>query len=94
MKTIIGIALFLMISGAAFAKETILPDKKLVYKSIDHTELALHVFNPKAHKLTDKRPAIVFFFGGGWSGGTPKQFYQQARASLRLDLWLCRLNTG
>ena len=68
MKTIIGIALILIISGAAFAKETIMPEKKVVYKTIDNTVLALHVFNPKGHKLTDKRPAIVFFFGGGWMG--------------------------
>ena len=31
-------------------------------------------------KPTDHRPAIVFFFGGGWSGGDKKQFYQQAKA--------------
>ena len=80
MKTIIGIALILIISGAAFAKETIMPEKKVVYKTIDNTVLALHVFNPKGHKLTDKRPAIVFFFGGGWMGGNPKQFYQQAKS--------------
>ena len=24
---------------------------------------------------TDKRPAAVFFFGGGWVGGSPRQFY-------------------
>ena len=57
-----------------------MPEKKVVYKTIDNTELALHVFNPKGHKLTDKRPAIVFFFGGGWMGGNPKQFYQQAKS--------------
>ena len=25
----------------------------------------------------DRKPAMVFFFGGGWVGGTPKQFYPQ-----------------
>ena len=29
---------------------------------------------------SDRRPAIVFFFGGGWNSGEAKQFYQQARA--------------
>ncbi|MDB4796380.1 alpha/beta hydrolase fold domain-containing protein, partial [Akkermansiaceae bacterium] len=38
-------------------------------------ELKLHVFNPEGHKASDSRPAIVFFFGGGWNGGSPKQFY-------------------
>jgi acetyl esterase/lipase len=37
--------------------------------------LKLHVFKPDGHRASDRRPAIVFFFGGGWVGGTPKQFY-------------------
>ena len=56
------------------------PDREVVYKRIDGIELKMQVFEPEGFKKTDKRPAIVFFFGGGWSGGTPKQFYQQARA--------------
>lgn len=54
------------------------PDDVLLYKTVGDTELRLHVFQPDGHQETDKRPAIVFFFGGGWTGGTPKQFYQQA----------------
>jgi len=48
--------------------------KAIQYKQVEDTKLFLHVFNPKDHKDSDRRPAIVFFFGGGWSGGTPKQF--------------------
>ena len=48
--------------------------KAIQYKQVEDTKLFLHVFNPKGHKDSDRRPAIVFFFGGGWSGGTPKQF--------------------
>jgi len=47
------------------------------YRTIDSTELKLWIFgesDPKAPK-----PAIVFFFGGGWTGGTPVQFENQAR---------------
>lgn len=55
------------------------PDRKLLYKTVDDVELKLHAFDPPGLKLTDQRPAIVFFFGGGWNGGDPKQFYQQAR---------------
>ena len=66
------------------------PDLSLEYKSIDKnidktigkninkTRLKLHIFNPDDHKSSDKRPAIVFFFGGGWSGGSPSQFYPHA----------------
>lgn len=70
----------LMTTVTAFATETITPDKQIVYKTAGNTELKLHVFNPKGHKLNDKRPAIVFFFGGGWMEGSPKQFYQQAKS--------------
>ena len=41
------------------------PDQSIVYKTVDQTELRLHVFKPEEHKSSDSRPAIVFFFGGG-----------------------------
>jgi len=51
------------------------PDKSSVYKTVGKTELKLHIFEPKDLKPSDKRPSIVFFFGGGWSNGLPSQFY-------------------
>jgi acetyl esterase/lipase len=49
------------------------------YKEIGGVKLKLHAFLPPGHKVTDRRPAIVFFFGGGWASGAPKQFQQQSR---------------
>ena len=49
------------------------------YKQVGDTKLFLHAFNPKGHKASDRLPAIVFFFGGGWNGGTPKQFDPHCR---------------
>ena len=47
----------------------------LVYKVASGSKLVLNVFYPDGHDpKKDKRPAIVFFFGGGWSGGNPAQF--------------------
>jgi acetyl esterase/lipase len=46
----------------------------MVYKKVDGKELKLFVDKPPGWTAADKRPAIVFFFGGGWVGGTPKQF--------------------
>jgi acetyl esterase/lipase len=51
------------------------PDKSVVYKTVGTTELKIHIFNPESHKPSDSRPGIVFFFGGGWNGGSPSQFY-------------------
>ncbi len=55
------------------------PDSTFVYKKTLQGDLNMHVFKPSNHNVLDKRPVIVFFFGGGWVGGNPKQFYQQAR---------------
>lgn len=48
-----------------------------VYKKVADRELTLNAFNPPDWKATDQRPAIVFFHGGGWVGGSPKQFLKQ-----------------
>lgn len=51
-----------------------------VYKHASGDDLYLYIFHPAGHDpKTDKRPAIVFFFGGGWVGGDPRQFEQHAR---------------
>lgn len=47
----------------------------ITYKQIDGFDLNLHVFFPPDHERSQQRPAIVFFFGGGWTVGTPTQFY-------------------
>lgn len=47
------------------------------YKKVGDVELKLYVFEPKDHKPTDKRAAVVFFFGGGWTSGSPTQFKGQ-----------------
>ena len=48
------------------------------YKFVDGTDLKFRIFEPEGHKASDKCPAIVFFFGGGWRNGTPGQFRNQA----------------
>jgi acetyl esterase len=49
------------------------------YKTIGDTRLNLYVYYPEGHKPTDKRSAIVFFFGGGWTNGSPGQFEQHCK---------------
>ena len=49
-----------------------------VYKTIGNVKLKMYIFRPKRFSVKDRRPAIVFFFGGGWRGGTPAQFTKQA----------------
>lgn len=52
--------------------------QELVYKQTPQAELKLFVHLPPNWQPTDKRPAIVFFFGGGWTGGNVEQFLDQA----------------
>jgi len=54
--------------------------KAEVYKNASGDDLYLYIFNPEGHDPSkDKRPAIVFFFGGGWNGGSTGQFEQHSR---------------
>lgn len=49
-----------------------------VYKATSEGELRLHVFSPDRPNILVRRPAVVFFFGGGWTSGSVTQFVPQA----------------
>jgi acetyl esterase/lipase len=49
-----------------------------VYQEVGDVKLSLHVFEPEGGPRTG-RPAIVFFFGGGWTSGSPAQFEPHCR---------------
>jgi acetyl esterase/lipase len=55
-----------------------LPTKSFTYKKTTQADLELIVHYPSGWNDSDKRPAIVFFFGGGWTGGKVEQFEPQA----------------
>jgi acetyl esterase len=77
-RLLIGM-LVVLLSPIAFAEEPVLPPtKSFMYKTIKQGELEMIVHYPADWKAGDKRPAIVFFFGGGWSSGTVKQFESHA----------------
>lgn len=71
----------LSINVPSFAQKVYPPQienaNEIVYKTVDNVELKLWIFNPPQHKASDKVPAMVFFFGGGWNGGSPSQFVHQ-----------------
>ena len=54
------------------------PADKHVYKKVGQRELTIEITSPENWKKGDRRPAIVYFFGGGWTNGTPEQFRPQA----------------
>src|SRR5262245_37466762 len=48
------------------------------YKKVGDVTLSLNIFEPPGASAPN-RPAIVFFFGGGWTNGSPAQFEQHCR---------------
>ncbi|MCA9045842.1 MAG: alpha/beta hydrolase, partial [Planctomycetaceae bacterium] len=47
---------------------------KHVYKTVDGRELSLYVVSPETNGKPQMAPAVVFYHGGGWTGGQPTQF--------------------
>jgi acetyl esterase len=52
--------------------------QKYVFKKTPQGDLAIHLHFPPGWKEQDKRPALVLFFGGGWTNGSVAQFRKQA----------------
>ncbi|MDF1825399.1 MAG: alpha/beta hydrolase [Verrucomicrobiales bacterium] len=51
-----------------------------VYKTASGDDLLIHRLDPPDHDpSTDKAPAIVLFFGGGWKSGSPTHLEPQGR---------------
>ncbi len=49
-----------------------------VYKTVGDVNLKLYIYQPKRSNPSAHRPAAVFFVGGSWNGGTPRQFQEHA----------------
>jgi acetyl esterase len=81
----------LLVPLLTFAQTPSLPPQPLtidgatahVYKSIGGHQLRLHVFDPANTGTSVRKPAIVFFFGGGWTNGSVMQLLPQARHMAR-----------
>ena len=74
--TLPTLMLLVLASTAVAAKPE---GKPHVYKTIGQRELTLYVTTPDDWKPSDRRPAIVFFHGGGWVGGQPGQFTEHSK---------------
>jgi len=93
MRTLLTIAiacLTVSLTAPAAPKPDIRnPDEVVVYRRTKEAELKLEIFRPRDWKADDQRPAIVFFFGGGWTGGTTAQFHPQASRLAALGMVAC-----
>ena len=60
--------------------------EKIEFKKTPQGKLYLHTVKPGDWKASDKRPAVVFFFGGGWTKGEPQQFFPHCEYFSKLGL--------
>ncbi len=70
--TYIFLFVLLFLSKVSNAQEIIL------FKEVDTIQLFIEVFYPEQLDTSKSYPAMIFFFGGGWVGGTRAQFEHQA----------------
>jgi len=73
--TLLTLILLILGGPSADAART---SKTITYKTVGSRELQMHIHFPEDWQAADARPVMVFFFGGGWSGGTVDQFLPQA----------------
>jgi acetyl esterase len=71
-----------------------------VYKEINNCQLNAYVFTPNELEIGEKRPAFLYFHGGGWSSGTPQEFFNVCRQiasqgwiAITFDYRLCPNNS-
>lgn len=74
---VFGISVLLATPASAEMQDALNKATRYIYKEVGDTKLPLYVFEPEGHKAEANAPAIVFFFGGGWTKGTPSQFVPQ-----------------
>lgn len=74
----ISAAMIILLGSTILAAEVEAEFKSQTYKTVGEKELQIHIHYPPGWKAGDRRPAIIFFFGGGWNSGTPDQFLVQA----------------
>ena len=73
------LTLALVISSTLVASAAKPVGEPHVFKTVDGRELKIYVTKPADWKATDTRPAIVFYHGGGWVGGSPGQFTEHSK---------------
>ncbi len=66
--------------------ETLPDTETFFYAQRDADPLRLHVMKPKDWKEGDRRPALVYFFGGGWTKGTPEKSATWAKFAASLGM--------
>ena len=62
------------------------PSWKVNYKTVDDRSLQLHIFEPPGHRSAERLPVFLAIHGGGWTGGSIRQFYPFASRFAELGM--------
>ena len=76
MKNYAIIFILVTISFGISAQQTV---TQYVYKKVDTLSLTLDIYYPPSMDESKKYPAMIYFFGGGWVGGSTAQFEPHAK---------------
>jgi len=79
LRATLTVYLPLLLAFHLQAASAVPPGEPHVYKEVDGRSLSLYLTKPSNWQATDERPAIVFFHGGGWTGGEPGQFTEHSK---------------
>ncbi|MBL7140404.1 MAG: alpha/beta hydrolase [Planctomycetes bacterium] len=73
-----AVAAVVLVSACLIGTAAAEANREVVYKKTPQGDLKMYIHLPSEWKTDDRRPAIVFFFGGGWQSGKVEQFEPQA----------------
>ena len=79
LRKLLLLTLVLVSSSHAVFCQTIKSPLELTYKQVDTVQLGLKIYYPSGYKKGNHHPVMVFFFGGGWTGGSIAQFEPHAK---------------
>lgn len=60
--------------------------ESFVYRELAPVPIRLHVYKPKGWSKSDRRPALAYFFGGGWVKGSTDHSIGWARWAAQLGM--------
>ena len=78
LRKVFFVTLMLASCWPAVFCQAIVSPLELTYKQVDTVQLDLKIFYPSGYKKGN-HPVMVFFFGGGWTGGSIAQFEPHAK---------------
>ncbi len=79
-------ALLFQVNWTAIAADNKIVHTAEVYKEVNNTKLKIDIFHGEDNAKDTDKTAIVFFHGGGWAFGEPKEFYSTCERYAKMGI--------